>query len=33
MNFTQEWLDENNIGLIYVPYTKEISSTKIKARL
>jgi glycerol-3-phosphate cytidylyltransferase len=33
MNFTQEWLDENNIGLIYVPYTKDISSTKIKARL
>jgi glycerol-3-phosphate cytidylyltransferase len=33
MNFTQEWLDSKNIGLIYVPYTKEISSTEIKKRL
>ena len=29
MNFTQEWLDENNIILIYLPYTKNISSTNI----
>lgn len=33
MNFTQEWLDERNIGLIYVPYTNTISSTMIKKRL
>lgn len=32
MGFDQDWLDENNIGLIYVPYTKEISSTQIKDR-
>lgn len=33
MGFTQEWLDERGIGLVYVPYTKEISSTKIKGRI
>ena len=33
MNFTQEWLDEQNISLIYIPYTKGISSTRIKKRL
>lgn len=33
MSFDQEWLDERNIGLVYVPYTKEISSTSIKSRL
>lgn len=33
MGFTQEWLDERGIGLAYVPYTKEISSTDIKKRL
>jgi glycerol-3-phosphate cytidylyltransferase len=33
MNFTQEWLDERGIGLIYLPYTKDISSTEIKRRL
>lgn len=32
MNFTQDWLDERNIGLIYIPYTREISSTEIKKR-
>lgn len=32
MEFTQEWLDMYGIGLVYVPYTKEISSTNIKAR-
>jgi glycerol-3-phosphate cytidylyltransferase len=30
MNFTQDWLDEQNISLIYIPYTKGISSTQIK---
>lgn len=30
MNFTQEWLDENKIDLIYLPYTDRISSTIIK---
>jgi glycerol-3-phosphate cytidylyltransferase len=33
MGFTQDWLDEQGIGLIYVPYTKGISSTDIKKRM
>ena len=33
MNFTKEWLEENNIELIYVSYTKNISSTDIKNRI
>ena len=30
MNFTQEWLDENEIVLIYIPYTQGVSTTEIK---
>jgi glycerol-3-phosphate cytidylyltransferase len=30
MNFTQEWLDKNNIGLKYIPYTRGISSTQLR---
>ena len=33
MQFTQEWLDENDIVLTYIPYTKGISTTEIKRRL
>jgi glycerol-3-phosphate cytidylyltransferase len=33
MQFTQEWLDDNNIVLVYVPYTLNISTTDIKRRL
>ena len=33
MQFTQDWLDKKNIGLIYVPYTSDISTTKIKEKL
>jgi glycerol-3-phosphate cytidylyltransferase len=33
MSFTQEWLDERGIGLVYVPYTQTISSTKIRGRI
>ena len=33
MQFTQEWLDERNIILAYVPYTSGISTTEIKKRL
>ena len=33
MNFTQDWLDEQNISSIYIPYTKGISSSRIKKRL
>ena len=33
MNFTQQWLDENNILLIYIPYTENISTTLIKNKI
>lgn len=33
MQFTQDWLDEHNIMLIYIPYTSGISTTEIKARV
>jgi len=33
MGFDQDWLDERGISLIYIPYTKGISSTEIKRRL
>lgn len=33
MGFTQEWLDSNDITLIYIPYYKGISTTKIKESL
>lgn len=33
MGFTQDWLDERGIGLVYIPYTAGISSTDIKGRL
>jgi glycerol-3-phosphate cytidylyltransferase len=33
MNFTQEWLDENNIVLLYIPYTKGISTSELKKRI
>lgn len=33
MNFTQQWLDDNDITLIYIPYKYGISSTEIKKRL
>ncbi len=33
MGFTQEWLDNKNIQLIYIPYTEGISSTLIKNKL
>lgn len=33
MNFTQEWLDENDYMLIYIPYTDNISTTLIKKKL
>jgi len=33
MGFDQAWLDARRIGLCYVPYTKGISTTDIKARL
>ena len=33
MQFDQDWLDDLKIGLIYIPYTSNISSTDIKSRL
>ena len=33
MGFTQDWLDDRGISLMYIPYTAGISSTAIKARL
>jgi glycerol-3-phosphate cytidylyltransferase len=33
MSFTQDWLDENNISLVYVPRTLGVSTTDIKDRL
>ena len=33
MGFTQEWLDEHSIGVMFVPYTEAISTTIIKSRI
>ena len=32
MNFTQDWLDERDITLVYIPYYKHISTSDIKKR-
>lgn len=32
MSFTQDWLDEKGITLIYIPYYEHISSSEIKRR-
>lgn len=33
MGFTQDYLDERNIGLLYLPYTSGVSSTDVKNRI
>lgn len=33
MGFSQDWLDDKKINLVYVPYTKGISTTEIRRRL
>lgn len=33
MGFTQDWLDSYGIALVYIPYTKGVSSSDIKTRL
>ena len=33
MGFDQNWLDDREIGLCYIPYTKGISTTDLKGRL
>lgn len=32
MSFTQDWLDERNILLVYLPYTEIVSTSEIKRR-
>lgn len=32
-NLTDEWLNENNVMLLYVPYTEGISSTELRGRI
>ena len=33
MGFSQDWLDNRGIWLLYIPYTSDISSTIIKQRM
>jgi glycerol-3-phosphate cytidylyltransferase len=33
MQFTQEWLDERGILLVYLPYDRSISTTELKLRI
>lgn len=33
LKITQDWLDERNISLIYIPRVKELSSTELKSRI
>ena len=33
MNFDQDWLDGCGISLMYIPYTKGISTTELKRRI
>jgi glycerol-3-phosphate cytidylyltransferase len=33
MGFTQDWLDERDIMLLYIPYTPGISTTELKRRI
>lgn len=33
MQFSQDWLDEYGISLMYIPYTKGISTTELKRRM
>ena len=33
MRFTPEWLAENGIVLVFVPYTRGISSTELRSRI
>jgi glycerol-3-phosphate cytidylyltransferase len=33
MGFSQDWLDERNVSLIYIPYTDGISTTELKRRM
>ena len=33
MGFTQDWLDDLDISLLYIPYTPGISTTELKRRI
>ena len=33
MSFDQQWLNDNQITLVYIPYTRGISATEIKDRV
>ena len=33
MQFTQSWLEEKRIVLVYIPYTRGISTSEIKSRI
>jgi glycerol-3-phosphate cytidylyltransferase len=33
MGFTEDWLEQNGIVLLYIPYTEHISSSYIKQRM
>mgnify|MGYP003129725431 FL=1 len=33
MEFTQQWMRDNGMELLYLPYTKEISSSEIRNRV
>lgn len=33
MSFDEKWLQDNGIGVVFLPYTRGISTTEIRARL
>jgi glycerol-3-phosphate cytidylyltransferase len=33
MNFTKEWIEDNHMVLVYIPYTDSITTTEIKNRI
>lgn len=33
MGFTRQWLEENNVGFGFLPYTEGISTTELKKRI
>jgi len=33
MQFTQQWIEENEMVLVYIPYTAGISTSEIKRRI
>lgn len=33
MSFDEQWLQDNGVGVVFLPYTRGISTTEIRARL